>query len=239
MADKLIKNADKLLAAIDDSFILKERNHVMRQMPTFRCEEISLGKVLGIGGFGIVNEVSKITLDKEFKAISAAASFDTNKSPEKSTNHEPQQSGGESAQETTDGTSDDNDQVTTRSKTVSDFSMASSGLGGEDEAQVHYQIHKARQIMERRAVRGGVSRYVIKRLHGSLTKLERARGMVDLALEAKYLSVVWHPNISKLSQRKSSRSMELPQRPLLIYDSLYCFLSFRQSKCGAWGLGLW
>jgi hypothetical protein len=44
--------------------------------------------------------------------------------------------------------------------------------------------------------KNGYARYALKRLHNDLTELERARGMVDLAVEAKYLSLVWHPNIS-------------------------------------------
>jgi hypothetical protein len=59
----------------------------------------------------------------------------------------------------------------------------------------HYDVYTARKLMARMARRNGDARYAVKRLHRDLTDLERARGMIDLAIEAKYLSVVWHPNI--------------------------------------------
>jgi hypothetical protein len=62
---------------------------------------------------------------------------------------------------------------------------------------VHYDIKKARLLMGQRCTRKGTARYALKRLHGALSATERARGMIDLAVEAKYLSVVWHPNISE------------------------------------------
>ena len=62
---------------------------------------------------------------------------------------------------------------------------------------IHYDVTKARHFMSDRCKRHGSSRYALKRLHGCLDPAERARGMIDLAVEAKYLSVVWHPNISE------------------------------------------
>lgn len=63
----------------------------------------------------------------------------------------------------------------------------------EDDS--HYDISEARGLMQKRCLRRGVTRYALKRLHDDLTEVEKARGMIDLAVEAKYLSVVWHPNI--------------------------------------------
>ena len=41
----------------------------------------------------------------------------------------------------------------------------------------------------------GDARYAIKRLHRTLSEYERTRGMIDMAIEAKFLQVLWHPNI--------------------------------------------
>jgi hypothetical protein len=44
----------------------------------------------------------------------------------------------------------------------------------------------------------GSARYAIKRLRPDLNKLEYARGALDLAIEIKYMSLLWHPNIVKM-----------------------------------------
>jgi hypothetical protein len=64
----------------------------------------------------------------------------------------------------------------------------------------HYDVNGARQYMADNVRRGGDARFAFKRLHRELTDLQKARGMVDLAIEAKFLSVLWHPNISELCE---------------------------------------
>ena len=72
----------------------------------------------------------------------------------------------------------------------------STGLGvGQDDS--HYDVTNARQYMAEFVRRNGEARYAVKRLHRDLNDLERTRGMIDLAIEAKILSFVWHPNISR------------------------------------------
>ena len=61
----------------------------------------------------------------------------------------------------------------------------------------HYDIQTARQHMAEHARRNGDARYAVKRLHRDLSELEMARGKIDLAIEAKFLSALWHSNISK------------------------------------------
>ena len=64
-AQRLLAKADKILGEIDEAYIIQQRGHKLRNMPTFRAEEISLGKTLGMGGFGIVSEIMKFTLDPD------------------------------------------------------------------------------------------------------------------------------------------------------------------------------
>ena len=49
-AERMLMKADRILAAVDEAYIITHRNHKPRLMPAFRPEEISLGKVLGLGG---------------------------------------------------------------------------------------------------------------------------------------------------------------------------------------------
>ncbi len=61
----------------------------------------------------------------------------------------------------------------------------------------HYDVATDSEFMSKRCIRYGSPRYAIKRLKSDLNEVERARGAVDLAIEIKYLSVIWHPNISE------------------------------------------
>jgi len=165
-AERLLEKSDKILASVDESYIISHRGHKQRLMPVFRPEEISLGKTLGSGGFGVVNEIIKFTLDPE----------------EESEQKEYQR------QKLINGTSPNHPgRVSTVISTPEELSQTN---------HVHYDVRQARHWMTKRCLRKGVARYALKRLHGELTDVEKARGMIDLAVEAKYLSVVWHPNIS-------------------------------------------
>ena len=159
-ARDLLARADKILKSVDDSYIIKERKNHPRAMPAFKHSEIELGRTLGAGGFGVVNEITAFDLEKE--------------------EHE-EQSKESTAEENGAGA-----EVKIAPSTNTEY---------EDDA--HYDIEHAREVMDKRCLRRGVTRYALKRLHDDLTEAEKARGMIDLAVEAKYLSVVWHPNIGK------------------------------------------
>ena len=51
--------------------------------------------------------------------------------------------------------------------------------------------------MRKNNLRYGSARYAVKRLQPNLGQVDQARGAVDLAIEIKFLSTIWHPNISK------------------------------------------
>jgi hypothetical protein len=195
-ARKMLEGSDAILAAVDNAYIIKQRGHKVRAMPTFRPEEVSLGKVLGTGGFGIVNEIKGFFLDKEDETESQTQALsEEESSDEKSALIQ------NNPEDTMDATlpstglrkrnsepkitivPTDSDKAVTRESDLLD-------------SHTHYDVSKAKQVMSMRAIKSGGGRYALKRLHDDLSQLERARGMIDLAVEAKYLSTVWHPNIS-------------------------------------------
>lgn len=96
---------------------------------------------------------------------------------------------------------------------------------GKSKDDAHYEVAEARNHMNLYARRNGDARYAVKRLHRDLTDLERARGMVDLAIEAKYLSVLWHPNIVRM--RGMSSGPLLNPQFFIVMDRLYDTLSKR------------
>lgn len=172
-ANRMLARADHYLAQVDEAYILKERGHTLRPMPTFRPEEISIGAELGRGGFGVVREIRRFTLDPD----------------EPAAENNPQESSNGDAPKTNET---NNDAAATDENAPADVTVTLENVDNE-----HYAIGKARQVMSARAQRNGKPRYALKMLHSNLAQVERARGMIDLALEAKYLSIVWHPNISK------------------------------------------
>mmetsp|Transcript_26 Transcript_26/g.134 ORF Transcript_26/g.134 Transcript_26/m.134 type:complete len:457 (+) Transcript_26:330-1700(+) len=180
-AKRMLARADKVLESIDEAFIVTQRGHKLRDMPTFRPEEVSLGPLLGTGGFGIVNEIKKFTLDEDVTGQSKEA--DDDKADDSTDNNKE------------NGTDNNAPPIEpTPSKDENHESMPSK----EDNHDFHYDINRARRVMSSRVIRNGKGRYALKRLHDDLNTLEKARGMVDLAVEAKFLSIVWHPNIIKM-----------------------------------------
>jgi hypothetical protein len=185
LAKRLLQKADRILKEVDEAYIIKQRGHHQRAMPTFRPEEVSLGKTLGTGGFGIVSEISKFTLD-----------------PDEPSEELPVDTKGEEHPTTLENPQQPNNNI---QRTVSlDDGIPGTFVEVVDRPEeltmndhVHYDVKKAREFMANRCMRNGKARYAIKRLHKALAPVERARGMIDLAIEAKYLSTVWHPNISK------------------------------------------
>ena len=187
-AARLLGRADKILADVDASYIISHRGHKQRLMPVFRPEEITLGKTLGTGGFGIVQEIDKITLDPEEDAerLEKAQEYNNN-----------QLTNGNSHGNINNNNNNNNNNASdNHSGRVSTVISTCEELLLQDD-HVHYNVDMARHWMSQRCQRQDVARYALKRLHGDLNEVERARGMIDLAVEAKYLSVVWHPNISK------------------------------------------
>lgn len=231
-ARKMLAKAEAILASVDESFIItgQTSDHVVRRMPTFRPEEISLGPILGRGGFGVVHEIAKFTLDDDEEndnnnnkndgaggdttlPLEAPTSADyqgeTNEHTDLLDAGSPAAASDTTIRSTTtsngeNGERQKDDSAMRRSSrppppgpTSSDDQNPDPSSEDIDNMHVHYDVEMARHYMEKRCLRHGTTaRYALKILHGDLSPVERARGMIDLAVEAKYLSVVWHPNIS-------------------------------------------
>jgi hypothetical protein len=204
---KLLAQASDLLKEVDESEIL--RNARKRLYPTFKRSEIKFGPLLGVGGFGIVFEVKDINLNipaevevevsetKPHPTATSSTDAPTATSTSESNRGNPDNgcSGltalmlqnceeAPSSAITTIAFNDDLNHVAIELPNV---------FTTQDDA--HYDVRIARKQMLQMVRRNGDARYAVKRLHRDLTDLERARGMIDLAIEAKYLSVMWHPNI--------------------------------------------
>mmetsp|Transcript_21434 Transcript_21434/g.44700 ORF Transcript_21434/g.44700 Transcript_21434/m.44700 type:complete len:282 (-) Transcript_21434:1057-1902(-) len=224
-AKRMLARADKILEAVDEAFIVKQRGHHARPMPTFRPEEVSLGPLLGTGGFAFVNEIKKFTLDDEAGAVEAAKENENSGAPQK----EDEEEGDDRplVEISVDGNNNDKDKQPSSEKETA--AVAEKDLPSkEDNHDFHYDIGRARRVMSQRVIRNGKGRYALKRLHDDLTTLEKARGMVDLAVEAKYLSIVWHPNIVKMRGMASGPMVD--EYFFIILDRLVDTLDKRMNR---------
>ena len=191
-AHQLLQQADKLLAEVDGSYILQ--NKTPREYPSYDLSEVKVGKLLGVGGFGIVYEVKKLELrrdDADSSTDDCEQSNDTPKTSSRSVQRENSDKVHDSLSGAPASTSPSAEQL---ERDEMNRELATSLA--EMQHEKHYAVADARELMAKNVLRNGESRYAIKRLDlPKLDKLQRARGMIDMAIEASYLSVLWHPNI--------------------------------------------
>jgi hypothetical protein len=67
---------------------------------------------------------------------------------------------------------------------------------GKDHEE-HYDVGTAKKLMAKHSQRLGSARYAVKRLKPDLDEFQEARGALDLAIEIKFMSAFWHPNIGR------------------------------------------
>jgi hypothetical protein len=214
---KLLAQASDLLKEVDESEIL--RNARKRLYPTFERSEIKFGPLLGVGGFGIVYEVKDINLKipsevevdvSETKPHPTTTSSADTPTATTTATAASESNGGNPADEGSGLTAhmlqnceESPSSAITTIAFNDDINHVAielpNGVAAQDDA--HYDVRIARKHMAQMVRRQGDARYAVKRLHRDLTDLERARGMIDLAIEAKYLSVMWHPNIGACTNR--------------------------------------
>ena len=209
---RLKEKADGILEAFDESYFMKDR--VPREYPKFDRSEVKFGPVLGVGGFGIVFEVNGF--DLKIPQEVDIESFHEEEEPSKADISLDSEGGNPAASVekvgTTTVSSASAKAIGTRRHVRSDGSQTTetSTVGNSDHVErkscsqvkdpipqdeVHYDVKNARRYMSENAWRNGDSRYAVKRLHRDLNDLERTRATIDLAIEAKFLATVWHPNI--------------------------------------------
>ena len=142
--------------------------------------ELTLGKVLGRGGFCVVSEISKIVL-----------------------RHQP------------------------------DVSESNNTERLDDEHTIQ-NIVQDRSFMEAHCLRGSKKdcRYAIKTLLPTCRNDEQTyiNGVVDLAVEARFLAVIRHPSIIKMRAMAATSPFSTTQPFFVVLDRLYDILGTRMTK---------
>jgi len=156
------------------------------RIPKFQLRELSLGRVLGRGGFCVVNEVTKIAL-----------------------------LGSESAES-------------------SSQPMSNGDRNGTKESIDEHRIHNIlqdRSFMSKNFIRKGKDyRYAMKRVQDKSKEDPQlyVNAVVDLATEARFLSVIRHPNIIKM--RAMDDASPFTSCFFVILDKLFDILPAKLKK---------
>ena len=103
----------------------------------------------------------------------------------------------------------------------------------DDEHAIH-NIVQDRGFMERYCLRGNKKdcRYAVKRLQASVSENGQTfvNGVVDLAIEARFLAVIRHPNIIKMRAMAATDPFAPEDSFFLVLDRLYDILGTRIAK---------
>ena len=218
------------------------RNTPARNLPTFDASEIGTGPQLGVGGFGVVSEVEYIKLMRE------GDKGDEDVVGDAETNNQDGQDNNATAQSDRESTGDNAILAETN---LGMYLADVNSVRHDDDDHHHHHLSgltnpdEARAFMAKHALRDGNARYAIKRLKPDLSEKDKEAAVMDLAIEAKFLAVISHPNIVKMRGVASTDSLRYDY--FIVMDRLRDTLDERigdwaeQEKklggscCGFWG----
>jgi len=165
--------------------VLEASAHCLEDMPHFRRKEIVVGRVIGRGGFCVIKELNEIRLTRSRKSMRAGGTETTS-----STNGDPDSSGKWSM------AAKRNFSRHMSSRSSLDRSVGTSSRHGGVDTDIASREFLARRVWGKQ---GG--KFVIKQVEPELLNSDRVtflKGIIDLAMETKYLASLDHPNILKL-----------------------------------------
>eukprot|EP00521_Asterionellopsis_glacialis_P015626 CAMPEP_0195291976 /NCGR_PEP_ID=MMETSP0707-20130614/8541_1 /TAXON_ID=33640 /ORGANISM="Asterionellopsis glacialis, Strain CCMP134" /LENGTH=704 /DNA_ID=CAMNT_0040352347 /DNA_START=150 /DNA_END=2264 /DNA_ORIENTATION=- len=216
-------------------------SHPPRNLPTFKHKEIYRGNILGEGEFGTVREIREFRVPENCHAcyfhrssLPKTVSFDLLNA---------QVGDVEQEEETNDHTNnikgEQPDAVISRPRINSCSSLVylDSVVGsGEDIENVEEffddhedeSLHNTRGFMKDHCMREDLPRYAIKGLRDDLAAEWIDVASRDIAVEAKFLASLSHPNIVKL---RGTGGVPGHQNYFLVLDRLYGTLT---EKCIEW-----
>jgi serine/threonine protein kinase len=188
-AQKVWDASEDALTQLDAAHVFSVAKQACRDFPQFDAKEITQGSLLGKGGFSNVFEVVGIHIFEE--ESKPVQEEKATESPNASVKKSPK------------------------------FTLPTAtgpGASAADDEE-HYDVAMARKLMSQRCLRFGSARYAVKRLRPDLDQLKYARGVLDLAIEIKFMSVLLHPNIVKM--RAYSNTPRLSLDTFIVMDRLY------------------
>jgi serine/threonine protein kinase len=143
---------------------------------SFFISEIHLGRLLGVGEFGAVYEVTRVTDDSrmQLKEIMLQARTSRNMEESFGFSHD-------------DGYSPEEDQTVTETETE-----------GGDMSSALEEVGEKKGTIRERCWKQGKARYAVKQVRKGSGKRKLLHAAVDLAAEREFLASMSHPNIIRL-----------------------------------------
>lgn len=233
--ESIVSQAHDIIESILSSPFFEQ--NPLRHNPRFHEKEFETGEILGEGEYSTVREITSFDVPESCPICVIHHGFkDEREEPEDMNNNEETQADGvqkqikvsfEGIQSLEAGIINDSFDMALhppKEVAVSDLDMESFK---DDHDEFDAEDTANRGFMKHHCLRDGVARYAIKQLKGSLTGTKLADGAIDLAIEAKFLSALSHPNIIRLCGTGGRRGH--PQA-FIILDRLYDTLAVKISK---------
>lgn len=172
-------------------------------IPRFYREELIIGRVLGKGGYSTVNEISDVQLKLE--------TGDTKHLTSKKNSFKNSKTDCEIGRRTS-------------SQPMKD--PVGEPIFDWDESDMMNQVYD-RNLIAKHSMHGGNARYAIKKLHSSYdtNPKQHFNGIIDLAVEARFLAFIDHPSIVKM--RAMSFTDPYKSGFFIVMDRLYDTLTVR------------
>ncbi|CAJ1932655.1 unnamed protein product [Cylindrotheca closterium] len=188
--------------------VMKKDSHLFQNspsltLPKFKSNEVSLEKNLGQGEFGVV-----FSIDAIHTKVDEEEEEETPKHDRRSVSPENETSATDDETETADDSLriDDNPHQNDEPLAVEIF-MDCKGIGlkgalppglEQRDLELLLEPNVSKGYMRKHIMRGGMSRYAIKRLKKDLRGPTLTQATADLASEANFLMTLRHPNICRM-----------------------------------------
>jgi serine/threonine protein kinase len=198
--EELLDTASRVVEFVhEDSKFLNA--DILARVPQFSDREIATGGIIGRGGFCIVRDIDRIHVTKR------GNSFRSNKS-----------SSSALADTTTNGASgfggilslcfkrDNSDDRSMSLRSMDNSLHSRTGKEADVDSISHKYKYTREHVASRsKKTRKNGGRYVLKSLNKDVDKITYMKGNVDIAMEAKFLAVLDHPNIIEMVAVSKSR----------------------------------
>ncbi len=161
-------------------------------LPKFSDREIASGGIIGRGGFCVVRDIEKIrvaTRSNSFGSNKSSGSvmFDNNASAAGRRK-------GNVFSLCFNNRSNNSDDLSVSRKSIDGSLHSDLGGKGTENTKI-YKFTREYVAKRSRKTRRNGGRYVLKAVNKEVDKITYMKGNVDIAMEAKFLSVLNHPNI--------------------------------------------
>ena len=174
------------------------------KLPKFNDREVVTGNIIGRGGFCIVRDLEKIRISGS--GASRRGSFSSSKSA--TADPDMYATGGSRGMFGLcfgRGQSVDDRSVSMKSMEMDcSYHSKASGYSGVTKFEASKHTREYVAMRSRKSRRTG-ARYVLKSLNKGVDKITYMKGNVDIAMEAKFLAALDHPNIIELVAVSTSK----------------------------------